>query len=87
MYDQVKLAHSLAMMKSQASAVSAPEAGGGAVDGGDHRLGHGVQQRLRVVHALLAVPAVEADLAGRRASCAAPCRRCRRRRRSPCRRR
>jgi hypothetical protein len=42
------------------------QAGRGAVDGGDHWLGHGVQQRLRVVHALLAVPAVEADFAGRR---------------------
>src|SRR5512140_1849395 len=42
------------------------EPGGCAVDGRDGRLGHVVQQRLRVVHPLLALPAVEGDLSGRR---------------------
>src|SRR6185369_8827616 len=41
------------------------QAGRGAVDGGDDWLGHGVQQRLRVMHALLAVPAIEGDLPSR----------------------
>src|SRR5262249_23167752 len=45
---------------------------GGAVDGGDHGLGHGVQQGLRVVHPLLAVPAVEGHLARRRGQAALP---------------
>lgn len=45
---------------------------GAAVDGSDDRLGHVMQQRHRMMHALLARPAVEADFAGGRI----PMRRC-----------
>ena len=42
------------------------KAGRSTIDGGNHRLGHRMQQRLRVMDALLAMPAIETHFACRR---------------------